>query len=204
MTTLPISRLIIFKHGVGYFERRGAHSGERLELRFPREAMDDVLKSLVALDHGAGQVLGVEFETPEDRAARLSRGSIHLSDHQSLLDLLRDLRGRQARLAFAESKKGESAVAGVVMGVDYEPDEPMRRASVSIYLPDERSVRTISLDELTRVEILDEAAADDLAYFLRAAQSEEQRRGAVLRLTPGEHELLVAYIAPAPSSNSNR
>ncbi|MEI6180307.1 MAG: hypothetical protein WCP31_06100, partial [Chloroflexales bacterium] len=62
MATLALTRMVLFKHGVGYFERRGTHSGEQLELSFPREAMDDVLKSLVALDLGAGQVLGVDFE----------------------------------------------------------------------------------------------------------------------------------------------
>lgn len=199
MSTLPISRLIIFKHGVGYFERSGAHSGERLELSFPREAMDDVLKSLVALDRGAGQVLGVEFETPEDRAARLARGSIHLSEHQSLLDLLRDLRGRPVRLQFAEGKKGDAGVSGVVVGVDYEAEEPLRRAVVSLYLAEERAVRSVPVADLTRVEILDDAAAADLSYFLRAAQSEEQRRAATLRLSPGDHDLLVGYIAPAPA-----
>jgi hypothetical protein len=199
MSTLPISRLIIFKHGVGYFERRGPFSGERLDLSFPREAMDDMLKSLVALDLGAGQVLGVEFETPENRAARLARGSIHLSDQQSLLDLLRDLRGRRARLALAEGKKGESAVEGLVVGVDYEADEPLRRAVVSIYQPESRQVRALPLDSVARVDLLDDEAAADLAYFLRAAQSEEQRRSATLRLSPGDHELLVGYIAPAPA-----
>jgi hypothetical protein len=199
MSTLPVSRLIVFKHGVGYFERRGPFSGERLALSFPREAMDDVLKSLVAMDLGAGQVLGVDFETPEDREARLSRGSIHLSDRQSMLDLLRDLRGRRARLALAEGKKGESAIEGLVVGVDYEPDEPLRRAVVSIYQPDAQQVRAVPLDSVARVDLLDPEAAADLAYFLRAAQSEEQRRAATLRLSPGDHELLVGYIAPAPA-----
>jgi hypothetical protein len=199
MATLPITRMILFKHGVGYFERRGAHSGERLDLSFPREAMDDVLKSLVALDLGAGQVLGVDFETPEDRAARLARGSINLSSDRSLLDLLRDLRGRSVRLTLAEGKKTEVGVEGLVVGVDYEPEEPLRRAVVSLYEPQTRQVRTLPVAELARIELLDEGAAADLAYFLRAAQSEEQRRGAALRLSPGEHELLVGYIAPAPA-----
>ena len=82
MPDLPIRRMILYKHGVGYFERGGAVSGTELRLSFPRAAMDDVLKSLVALDLGAGQVRGVDFETPEDRAAlelaaELARHSLH-------------------------------------------------------------------------------------------------------------------------------
>jgi hypothetical protein len=199
MTTLPITRLIVYKHGVGYFERRGPFNGERLELTFPRAAMDDVLKSLVALDLGAGQVLSVDLATPEDRTARIARGSIHLSDHQSLLDLLRDLRGRQVRLVAGEGKKDPLSFAGTLIGVDYEPSEPLRRARAAIYLPDERHVRSVPVEDLDRVDLLDDAAAADLTYFLRTAQSDEERRSAELRLSPGDHDLLVGYVAPAPA-----
>lgn len=199
MTTLPIKRIILYKHGVGYFERRGPYEGERLQLSFPRAAMDDVLKSLVALDLGSGQVRNIDFETPEDRAALIARGSIHLSDSQSLLDLLRDLRGRLVRCVLKEGKKEETGVEGLVVGVDYEAEEPLRRAIVSLYHAESRQVRTMPIDTLARVDLLDESAAADLSYFLRAAQSEEERRSATLHLSPGAHELLVGYIAPAPA-----
>src|SRR4051812_11914978 len=233
MPELPICRMILYKHGVGYFERRGAVSGTALRLSFPRAAMDDVLKSLVALDLGAGQVHGVDFETPEDRAAQIARGSIHLSDDRSLLDLLRDLRGRRVRLWLEEEreepKKGfglrggraagprdsaegdrpavpempppsRTQVDGLVIGIDVEDDENLLRSPiVSIYQPEQRRVRTYALREIKRLELLDDRSAEDLGYFLRAAQSEEDRRAATLRLSDGEHELLVGYIAPAPA-----
>jgi hypothetical protein len=156
--------------------------------------MDDVLKSLVAIDLGAGQVRNIDFETPEDRQALLDRGSIHLSDRQSMLDLLRDLRGRRARLA-----TGDASVEGLVVGVDYEEREPLLRATVAIYDAEARQVRALPLAGLTRVDLLDDAASADLSYFLRAAQSEEDRRSATIHLSPGDHELLVGYIAPAPA-----
>ncbi len=232
MPELPIRRMILYKHGVGYFERRGTVSGMALRLSFPRAAMDDVLKSLVALDLGAGQVHGVDFETPEDRAAQIARGSIHLSDNRSLLDLLRDLRGRRVRLWLEEEreepKKGfglrggrptemrettesdappvpdlppsRTQVDGLVIGIDVEDAENLLRSPiVSIYQPDQRRVRTYALREIKRLELLDDRSAEDLTYFLRAAQSEEDRRAATLRLSEGEHDLLVGYIAPAPA-----
>jgi hypothetical protein len=222
----------MYKHGVGYFERRGPVSGSALRLSFPRGAMDDVLKSLVALDLGAGQVHGVDFETPEDRATQIARGSIHLSDDRSLLDLLRDLRGRRVRLLLEEElhepRKGfglrggrrandqpepepvvpvpvepepesRSRVEGLVVGVDVEDKEQLRAPIISIYQPDQRRVRTFGVREIKRLDILDDRSAEDLDYFLRAAQSEEDRRAATLRLSEGEHDLLVGYIAPAPA-----
>jgi hypothetical protein len=231
MPDLPIRRIVLYKHGVGYFERRGDVTGTALRLSFPRAAMDDVLKSLVALDLGSGQIHGVDFETPEDRAAQIARGSIHLSDDRSLLDLLRDLRGRPVRLWFEESRDeprkrfglggrrepGPPADAdagppvpdmppptrtheGLVIGVDVEDRENLLRTPmVSIYQTDGRRIRSFPIREVKRVEILDDRAAEDLTYFLRAAQSEEDRRAATLRLSDGEHDLLVGYIAPAPA-----
>ncbi|MCX7859352.1 MAG: hypothetical protein N2385_04620 [Chloroflexus sp.] len=196
MSGLPIKRMVLYKHGVGYFERRGTFSGEMLQLSFPLAAMDDVLKSLIVIDQ-RGQVRNIDVATPEDRATLLERGSIHLSDGRSLLDLLRDLRGRHVRLTLT-GKQGE-AISGVVIGVDVEEEKPLRRALVSLYLSEERVVRPLPLDEVARVELLDDVAHNDLAFFLRAAQHDERNRTATVHLTPGEHDLLVGYVAPAPA-----
>lgn len=221
MTSLPIKRIILYKHGVGYFERRTQFSGEMLTLSFPLGAMDDVLKSLIVLDLGAGQVRSIGFETPENRAALLAKGSIHLSDNLSLLDLLRDLRGRRVRCQTNEPAQPKpnrtgfglagqptpepaadaefTLIEGVMVGVDYEQEEPLLRAILSIYQPDTRTVCSVPLVRLRHIELVDDPAAQDLTYFLRAAQSEEDRRAATIYLTPGDHDVLIGYIAPAPA-----
>ena len=52
---LPITRVVMFKHGVGYFQRTGKIEGnELIELSFKASQMNDVLKSLTVLDHGGG------------------------------------------------------------------------------------------------------------------------------------------------------
>lgn len=199
MAELPFRKIILYKHGVGYFERRGVVQGNRVRLSFPREAMDDVLKSLVVLDLGAGQVLSVDFETPEDRASLLKKGSIHLSDTHSMLDLLRDLRGRAVRCIVQAEKGATRTVSGTVVGVDYEQAEPLKRAMLSVYLPETRRIEPIDLEDLLGLDLLDANAAADLEYFLRAAQSEAERRGATIHLSDDDHDLLVGYIAPAPA-----
>lgn len=197
MTTLPIQKITLYKHGVGYFERRGHVQGETLRLSFPRQAMDDVLKSLIALDMGNGHILGLDFETPETRDELLAKGSIHLSDNHTLLDLLRDLRGRQVRCTIDDYL--DNVIEGLVIGVEYNDKDALQNAVVSLYQTDKRAIRTIKLTIIDSLELLDESAASDLSYFLRAAQSEEDRRSATLHLSPGEHDILVGYIAPAPS-----
>lgn len=218
MPNLPIQRMILYKHGVGYFERRGPYEGTTLQLQFAREAMDDVLKSLVVLDLGEGQVLGIDFETPEDRQSLIDRGSIHLSDQRSLLDLLRDLRGRMVRLSLQSEQAGApqphyddddvefspdalsyQSIEGLVVGIDIDNEQVLRRPIVTIYQSDIRQLRTFEINEIQGITLLDEQAASDLSYFLRASQSEEDRRSATVHLSSGKHSLLVGYIAPAPS-----
>jgi hypothetical protein len=203
MPDLPIRRMLVYRHGVGYFERRGSITGAELRLTFPRAAMDDILKSLIVLDLGAGYVRGIDFETPEDREAQIKRGSIHLSDTRSLLDLLRDLRGRQVRLWIDPERRheaqSEETVEGAVIGIDVDEDEPLDRPLVSLYMAEQREVRSIPVKRIARMVILDDRAASDITYFLRAAQSEEDRRAAIVRLSEGEHDLLIGYIAPAPA-----
>ncbi len=203
MPDLPIRRMLMYRHGVGYFERRGSVAGTELRLMFPRDAMDDILKSLIVLDLGEGQVLGIDIETPEDRAKQIERGSIHLSDTRSLLDLLRDLRGRRVRLQIESerrhSESDEEAVEGAIIGIDLDEKEPLDKPLVSLYLAEQREVRAVPVRRIARLTILDDRAAADMTYFLRAAQSEEDRRSAIVRLSDGDHEILVGYIAPAPS-----
>ena len=85
MTTLPITAMTLFKHGVGWFVRSGRVDGERLDLTFPAEAMNDVLKSLTVLDSGGGQVLGVEYPTPQTLEERLEGCTVQLGNETALV-----------------------------------------------------------------------------------------------------------------------
>jgi hypothetical protein len=62
--------MTLYKHGVGYFRRRGPVEGEAIKLTFRREEMDDLLKSLTVIDLGEGQVRGVDYDTPQSLAER--------------------------------------------------------------------------------------------------------------------------------------
>ena len=101
MTELPINYLTLYKHGVGFFERRAQLEADKVELSFRIEEMNDVLKSLTVIDHGGGQVLSIDYDTPQSREERLAGCSIWLDDDRSLRDLLIGLRGRRVRLLMA-------------------------------------------------------------------------------------------------------
>ncbi len=203
MTNLPITHLTLYKHGVGFFERRAGLSGEEVELSFRVEEMNDILKSLTAIDWGDGQVLGLEYATPQTREERLAGCSIRLGDDRSLRDLLVGLRGRRVRLLLDQVEQ----LAGTLLGLDELPErQPLATSLVSILLDAPETdkahlagVQAVSLGRVQGVEILDERGASDLRFFLQTALSQENYRLVKIRLTPGEHDLSVSYIAPAPT-----
>lgn len=196
MTTLPITRMILYKHGVGYFERAARFTGDAVSLTFRVEAMNDVLKSLTAIDWGDGQVLGIEYPSPQSRDELLAGSSIHLSDQRSLQDLLVSLRGRRVRLLLDQG----DALVGVLVGLDAAPEEePLATALVSLLTDESNAVQAAPLGRVRGVELLDDTAASDLRFFLASSLTQEAHRQVTVRLTPGDHDLTLSYVAPAPT-----
>ena len=112
MAPLPVREMVLYKHGVGFFVREGTLSGESVALTFRQEEINDVLKSLAVFDRSGGQILGIHYQTPMDKDARLASSSIRLSDNGSLHSLLGGLRGRQVELGF-ETTPGMPEASGV-------------------------------------------------------------------------------------------
>ena len=196
MSNLPITRMTLYKHGVGFFERRAQLEGDEVALSFRVEEMNDILKSLTAIDWGEGQVLGIDYATPQSREERLAGCSVRLSDKRSLRDLLVGLRGRRVSL---QLDQGETAV-GSLLGLDELPErQPVGDSLVSLLQDEAEQVQTYPLSRVQSADILDERGAADLRFFLQVAQTQEEYREVTIRLTPGEHDLSVSYIAPAPT-----
>lgn len=194
MAGLPIVKMTLYKHGVGFFMRRGAVNEDAVSLSFDKAEMNDVLKSLTAVALGGGQVRGVDYDTPENKAERLARSSIQLSDEASLRDLLRDLRGR-----CVEATTPSGKLTGLVVGVDLPGErEPMAASLLSLFVAADRRVQPIRLGELSELALLDDRAAGDLGYFLETSLTEENKRAVTIRLAPGASDLSVSYIAASP------
>jgi len=196
MVNLPITHMTLYKHGVGFFERRGNVQGEKVDLSFRVEEMNDILKSLTAIDWGGGKVLGIDYATPKSREEQLAGCSVNLADTRSLRDLLIGLRGRRIRLQLDQAER----LTGTLLGLD-EPAErqPMETSLVSLLLDATDQVHVTDLGRVQGVEILDDRGVADLRFFLQTELSQDEYRSVTIRLTPGEHDLSVSYIAPAPT-----
>jgi hypothetical protein len=209
MPNLPVREMVLYKHGVGFFVRQGEVEASEVTLGFRQDEINDVLKSLAVFDQSGGQVLGVHYPTPMDKAARLANSSIHLSDTSSLRDLLRDLRGRRVALIVEVAPGSTETVTGRIIGVDEGNTTSgnidallsgtVLQPPLVALLSDDSETRLYRLAALRGLRIEDGLAAQDLSYFLDTAQSEDARRTVTVRLSEGAHDLVVYYVAPSPT-----
>src|SRR5580658_126308 len=82
---LPVREVILYKHGVGYFERSGElKAGETARLDFKAEDMNDVLKSLTVTDRSGGKIGGVRYDASESLDKRLQDFPFTLGQESSL------------------------------------------------------------------------------------------------------------------------
>jgi hypothetical protein len=70
---IPIREVILYKSGVGYFERAGTlRPGESAHLDFKASEMNDVLKSLTLEDRNGGKITGLRYDSSEPLDQKLA------------------------------------------------------------------------------------------------------------------------------------
>src|SRR5881275_2784252 len=85
----PIRRVVLFKHGVGHFERVSQVAGEAtLTLTFKQSEVSDVLKSLTVLDEDGGHVSSVSYDSTKPLEQLLAEVALSIPDQGSLVGLL--------------------------------------------------------------------------------------------------------------------
>jgi hypothetical protein len=181
MTNLPIKRIVLYKHGLGFFERHGSSGdGLTVQLSFKKDDMNDILKSLAAFPQGDGQVVNISYETPEEKKVALEKAPLMLGNKSALLDLVQCLRGNLIALHLrlptaptnqeATSPGQENTVRGYLIGVD-QLAATAPNTLVSILLEDhenlgDSAVRTYPLADICGLDLLETQRGRDLRYVL--------------------------------------
>ena len=199
-TAFPITRVVLYKHGVGHFEREGTVEGEsNLALTFRQAEVSDVLKSLTVLDLDGGHVASVSYDSTKPLEQLLADVALSIPDEGSLVGLLPQIKG--ARIAVTD---GSVRAEGGLLGMD----RTERRSAdgvttiVLLSLLDEAgSVRQFDLHGLNQLEILDAALRRDLEYYLRtqlSAKKKDARTFTFFAQGQGTRRVRMSYTLEAP------
>lgn len=201
MATLPITRVVLYKHGVGYFERQGPVDGDAaLALTFRQSEVSDVLKSLTVLDLDGGHIASVSYDSTKPLEQLLAEVALSIPDQQSLVSLLPQLKG--ARIA-VHSGVAE-AVQGSILGIDTterQTGDGLVRIVLLSLLTDQGDVRSFDLHALAAVQILDAGVRRDLDFYLKtqlSAKKKDARTFTFFAQGAGQRTVRVSYTLAAP------
>ena len=111
---LPIRRVILYKHGVGYFERIGSVEGDATcLLRFKARDMSDLLKSLTVLDLGGGSIRTIAYDSTKTVEQQLGEYTFDLKSAQGLPAILDQMKGSEIALTV-----GQTELTGRLLSVE--------------------------------------------------------------------------------------
>ncbi len=195
---LPVRRVVLYKHGVGYFERSGELGpGESARLDFKASEMNDVLKSLTLSVTGQDKIAALRYDASEPVEKKLERFPIRLGERQPLSHLLDQLKGEQLELRI-----GDETVTGTIVGARLLPASERRSESeqVTLLLGSGEFV-TRDLGAASSVRFLDarlQLQFKDYLGVLAAARSQARRSVYIDSADTGRRQIVAAYMIPTP------
>jgi archaellum component FlaC len=198
---LPVTRVILYKNGVGYFEHAGrVRDSQDVNVDFTTAQLNDVLKSLTVLDLGKGRITGVSYNSNAPLERRL--GSLHLAvgENPTTAQFLDALRG--ARL---EVRSGSETASGRLLSIDEREipirgDQKVTVDQISI-ISDSGEVRVFELTPTTSVRVTEKDVNDEVGKYLglvASTRDQDVRRMTISTAGEGERNLLVSYISEVP------
>lgn len=200
-SSLGLTKVVLYKHGIGYFERRGKVTGpSKISLLCEADEIDDMLKSLLALSTDGSRIDAVTYDSSKTLESRLAEFGFDITTCSGLAELLGQLKG----IPVTVSVSGES-LHGRVLGLDSTDvivnDQIVREINLTIYM-DNSSFKNIPLSSISSIKIDDEVMAAELKQQLELLfqnVKKKDRKSLYVSLSePGDHDLLIAYSIPCP------
>ncbi len=196
---LPVREVILYKHGVGFFERSGElKPGESARLEFKAGDMNDVLKSLTITDRNGGKISGIHYDASESLDRRLGDFPFALGQQSTLAAFLDQLKGAEL-----EVKLGPETVSGTIAGarVAIVPDrgQTVQRETVTL-LTGAGELRTIDLSAAGSIKLADsklQALFKDYLTVLNNSRSQDKRGVYIDSSGAKTRELVASYMTPA-------
>jgi hypothetical protein len=203
---LPISRVVLYSSGVGYFQRSGKVQGNaRVDLSFPASDINDLLKSLVLRDLGGGQVSAVSYDSHDPVEKTLQSFAINLNNNPSFAQVLNQARGEKVEVVLQQSTTSQpGTLTGSVLGVETQHQKVAKDALADVEVLNlwcAEGVRGVKLADVQRLRFLSPVLETEVRKALEALAlgHDAQKKTVSLSFTgAGEREVRVGYVTESP------
>ena len=197
---VPVTKVVLFSSGVGYFEHAGiVHGNSSTELRFKTSQINDILKSLVLQDQDGGHVGAITYPSQDPLAKTLRSFQVDITQNPSLAQLLNQLRG--ARVAIdAQAQR----LSGTILGVEYhqvstEKGEPVSTPVLNLLTG--ATIRSINLSSIGDLTLEDPELQDELTKALAAlsqARDQDKKPVTINFSGGGDRHVRIGYVVETP------
>jgi hypothetical protein len=203
---LPITRVALYKNGVGFFEHAGRVTGDQsVTIDFTSAQLNDVLQSLTAIDLQGGRIAGAGYNSTTPLDQQLKALPLALSDDPSDVDFYNAIRGARVQV----NGPGVS-MAGRLLSIDLRMTDkkednsapnPITEKRFITVVSDGGQVRTLELTGAVSVTLLDSSLHTDVTRYLEllaSTRNQGLRHLTLLDRGTGSRELRVSYISEVP------
>jgi hypothetical protein len=202
---LPIARVVLFSSGVGYFQREGEVDGHgRVDLTFPVQDINDLLKSLVLQDLGGGQITAVSYDSQDPIDKTLKSFALDLTSNPTFGQLLNQARGEKVEVVMQAVATQPSTLSGMIVGMEKQRQPVGKDGAVDmdmLNLLTADGLRSCPLSQVQRVRFLNPVIDSELKRALETlAMSHDTRKKAVsLNFSgQGKRPVRVGYVVENP------
>ena len=199
---LPLTRVVLFNAGVGYFQRDGEIDGNaRIEMRFPEQDVNDLLKSLILEDKTGGKLKAVTYDGKHPIDVTLKSFAVDLTENPGIAQLLVQVRGEKVEVT---DKQGTITV-GLIVGVEKPaPNDGTQTVTgegelLNLLSPD--GLQSVALTKLRKIKLLKpelEAEFRKALEVLASARGASKKTVVVAFDGNGRRNVKVAYVTEAP------
>jgi hypothetical protein len=195
---LPIREVILYKSGVGYFERGGKLGpGEAARLDFKASDMNDVLKSLTLEDRNGAKITGLRYDSSQPLAQKLADYPFKIGGNASLAAFLDQMKGARVEVKYGAETVSGAIVSGRLVGADEKHPE---REQLMLLL-DSGDLRSFDLGAASAIRFSDsklQAELKDYLTVVNQSRSLDKRSIYIDSSDAKERQIAASYMVPMP------
>ncbi len=200
----PVTKVVLYKHGMGYLEREGKIKGNALlSLLFRAEQMKDLLTSFFAVDLGGGRISSVSYETSDPLSKQLKDILINVPEKAALSQFLMQLKGA-GLTAKAAGETVEGRILGVEPITEVLENRTIKQGYRLVLMTKAGPIRSLDLFALSEFSLTDQALQRDLRRLLDLSLDSKYTNRKKLTLSAtgkGERALRLGTSSRCPSGS---
>jgi len=202
---LPLSRVVLFNSGVGYFSRSGEIEGDaRVDLTFPETDINDLLKSMVLEDFGKGRISAVSYDSREPIARTLSSFAINLTGNPTFSGIVGQMRGERIEVAVSPTAANQPGkLTGTIVGVEHQkvPAGTQTLDAEVLNMWCAEGMRAIKFSDIQSLRFSNPVIESEFRRALEvlALSHDSQKKAVQLHFAgEGKRKVQVGYVVDAP------